>query len=119
MALKYENPHLKNMARSLRKKMTDTERKMWSILRGRKIKNLQFYRQRPIGVYIVDFYCPRKNLLIEIDGGQHYADETIKQDKERSAYLKEKFNLQILRFTNLEVLQNIEGVVKRIIDETK
>ncbi|OIP78369.1 MAG: hypothetical protein CO002_02925 [Candidatus Portnoybacteria bacterium CG_4_8_14_3_um_filter_44_10] len=119
MAWKYEKPQLKNMARSLRSNMTDAERKLWSELRGKKINNLQFYRQRPIGRYIVDFYCPKKNLVIEIDGGQHYEDMAIKLDEKRTNYLKEEFNLRILRFTNLEVLKNIEGVIIRLIEETK
>ncbi len=118
MALKYEKPQLKNIARNLRKNMTDAERKLWSKIRNKQINNLQFYRQRPIGRYIVDFYCPKKNLAVEIDGGQHYTDATVKKDTERTKYLIEKFNLKVLRFTNLDVLQNIEGVMVKIIEET-
>ena len=99
--------------------MTDAERKLWRKLRGKRINNLQFYRQRPIGAYIVDFYCPKKNMVIEIDGGQHYGDKTIVKDTERTKYLEEKFGLKVLRFTNLEILKNTEGVLLRIADETK
>lgn len=99
--------------------MTDAERKLWSKLRGKQINNLQFYRQRPIGQYIVDFYCPKKNLVIEIDGGQHYEDAAIQLDTERVNYLKAKFDLNVLRFTNLEVLKNIEGALMKILEETK
>ncbi len=119
MAWKYEKPQLKNMARGLRKNMTDAERKLWRSLRGRQINNMQFYRQRPIGVYIVDFYCPKKNLAIEIDGGQHYENTVIEKDNKRVKHLEEKFGLKIMRFTNLEVLRNIEGVLLRIIEKTK
>lgn len=119
MAWKYEKPQLKNMARKLRRGMTDAERKLWIKLRGKQINNLQFYRQRPIGMYIVDFYCPKKNIVIEIDGGQHYDNTAMIKDNQRTEYLKNKFGLKILRFTNLEVLKNTEGVLLKIIDETK
>lgn len=119
MAWKYEKPQLKNMARGLRKNMTDAERKLWGSLRGRQINNLQFYRQRPIGVYIVDFYCPEKNVVIEIDGGQHYGDKTIAKDQERTKYIEDRFGLKVLRFTNIEVFKNMEGVLLRIAEETK
>jgi very-short-patch-repair endonuclease len=111
MVWKYEKPQLKKAARSLRNNMTDAEKKLWSKLRGKKISDLQFYRQRPIGKYIVDFYCPKRNLAIEIDGGQHYQDLEIKKDQQRIRDLKEIFNLKVIRFTNLDILKNIEGVV--------
>jgi very-short-patch-repair endonuclease len=117
MAWKYEKPQLKNRARNLRSNMTDAERKLWSELRRKKINNLQFYRQRPVGRYIVDFYCSKINLAIEIDGGQHYDGMVAMKDRERTKYLKEKFNLKILRFTNLEVLKNIDGVIIKIMEK--
>ena len=73
------NPKLKKYSQELRKNMTDAERQLWSKLRGKQLKGLQIYRQRIIGNYIVDFYCPKANLIIEIDGGQHYTDEGIKK----------------------------------------
>jgi very-short-patch-repair endonuclease len=85
--------------------MTDAERKLWSEIHNKQINNLQFYRQRPIGLYVVDFYYSKRNLIIEIDGGQHYEGAAIKKDKARTKYLKEEFSLEILRFTNLEILK--------------
>ena len=67
--------------------MTDAERLLWSRLRGKQLKGLQIYRQRIVGNYIVDFYCPKANLIIEIDGGQHYTDEGINEDKRQDNYL--------------------------------
>lgn len=119
MAWKYEKPHLKNRARKLRREITDAERKLWFKLRDKQINNLQFYRQRPIGLYIVDFYCPKKDLVIEIDGGQHYVDLELAKDYKRTEYLKEKFGLKVLRFTNIEILKNVEGVLLKIIKEIK
>jgi very-short-patch-repair endonuclease len=118
MAWKYDKAQLKSNARKLRNGMTDAERKLWSKLRGKQINNIQFYRQRPIGKYIVDFYCPIRKLVIEIDGRQHYEDDGLKKDQERTEYLSKQFGLKILRFSNLDVLKNSEGVIQRISDET-
>jgi len=117
MVWKYDKTQLKSNARKLRNGMTDAERKLWSKLRGKQINNMQFYRQRPIGKYIVDFYCPKMNLAIELDGGQHYEDDGLKKDQERTEYLNKQFELKILRFSNLDVLKNIDGVILRIADE--
>ena len=109
------NPKLKKRARRLRKNMTDAEVKLWNHLRRKQIKGLQFFRQRPIGNYIVDFYAPEAKLVIEVDGGQHYEDEGVEYDEKRDAFL-EGYGLKVVRFSNLDVIQNIEGVVKRIIE---
>jgi len=109
---------LKRNARLLRKNMTDAELRLWSKIRKRQIANLQFYRQKPLGKYIVDFYCHNKKLVIEIDGGQHFEIKNIREDRERDNYFKNRLKLRVLRFTNLEVLQNIEGVFDEIIKET-
>ncbi|HEY3303744.1 MAG TPA: endonuclease domain-containing protein [Candidatus Binatia bacterium] len=54
--------------------MTDVEKLLWSRIRGRQLKGFQVYRQKPVGSFIVDFYCPKANLVIELDGGQHYSE---------------------------------------------
>ena len=72
--------HLKEIARSLRKNMTDSERVLWSRLRSKQILGLQFYRQKPIGGYIVDFYAPKAKLVIEIDGSQHMEAKHFEKD---------------------------------------
>jgi len=110
--LKY-NPKLKDRSRALRKKMTEAEVKLWTCIRKKQVADLQFHRQRPIGNYIVDFYCPDAKLVIEVDGGQHYQNEGREYDKERDAFLK-GLELKVLRFSNLDVLKNIAGVMDRI-----
>jgi len=67
--------HLKKYSRRLRKEMTEAERVLWSRIRGKQLKGLQVYRQKPIGRFVVDFYCPKAKLVIEVDGGQHYTEE--------------------------------------------
>ena len=100
----------------LRKNMTDAEKLLWSKVRGKQIKNAQFYRQKIIGNFIVDFYCPKARLVIEVDGGQHYEKAGIKKDKNRDKYLQ-SLGLKVLRFTNIEVLKNIEGAFDKIYNE--
>ncbi len=90
--------------------MTEAEIALWNKLRRKQLCNLQFYRQKPLGQYIVDFYCPRAKLVIELDGGQHYSDEGAKKDALRDAELRE-LGLSVLRFSNHDVLKNIDGVV--------
>jgi len=63
------NKELKGFSRTLRKNMTSAEKLLWSKIRGKQLKNCQFYRQKIIGNYIVDFFCPKANLVIEVDGG--------------------------------------------------
>ncbi|MBI4276288.1 endonuclease domain-containing protein [Candidatus Uhrbacteria bacterium] len=89
--------------------MTEAEVRVWNIVRKKQIGGFVFYRQRPIGKYIVDFFCPARQLVIEIDGGQHYTLLEQKRDKVREEYLG-SIGLHVLRFTNIEVMKNIEGV---------
>ena len=90
--------------------MTDTEVLLWARIRKKQIKGIQFLRQRPIGNYIVDFYAPDVQLVIEVDGGQHFSEEGRDYDRQRDAYLK-GLGLRILRFTNSEVFQHMDDIV--------
>jgi very-short-patch-repair endonuclease len=110
------NGNLKQYSRQLRENMTDAERRLWASVRMKQLKRYQFYRQKPIGDYIVDFFCPGAKLVIEIDGSYHLMGETIEYDRIRDDYLS-SLGLRVLRFTNSEVLTDIEGVVKRIREE--
>ena len=83
---------------------------------GMQLKGVQFYRQKPIGNYIADFYCPKAKLIIEIDGSQHYEEKGIKKDKIRDEYFK-SLGLKVLRFTNLDVLKNLNGVLEKIYEK--
>jgi very-short-patch-repair endonuclease len=109
----YYNTELKNFSRQLRKNMTEAEKLLWSKLRCRQLKGLQVYRQRIIGNYIVDFYCPKANLIVELDGGQHYSAEGIQKDTIRDEYLKSQ-GYTVLRFSDREVFANLEGVIEKI-----
>ena len=94
--------------------MTDAEIVLWSKLRKKQLFDLQFYRQKPLGQFIVDFYCPSARLVIELDGGQHYTDDGSSRDTIRDSALSE-MGLCVLRFSNLDVLTNVEGVIAEII----
>lgn len=103
---------LTERARELRRNMTKTEKKIWfEILADKRFKNLRWLRQRPIGGFIVDFYCPQLKLVVEIDGGSH--NEKIAYDDARSKYL-ESFGLKVIRFQNDYVMKNIEGVFRTL-----
>jgi very-short-patch-repair endonuclease len=93
--------------------MTNSEQLLWSRLRRKQILGVQFYRQRPIGNFIVDFYAPGARLVVEVDGSQHFEPEQLAQDRHRSAYL-ERQGLCVLRFDNLEILQKLDAVVNEI-----
>lgn len=110
--LKY-NKKLQPLARELRKNMSDSEKLFWSKVRRKQISGFQFYRQRVIEDYIVDFYCPKAKLVVEIDGGQHYSGKEKRNDALRDNRLKD-LGLRVLRFSNLDVLQKIEGVLEEV-----
>ncbi len=81
---------------------------------GRKqLKGYQFYRQKNIGNYIVDFYCPAAKLIVEVDGGEHYSREGIWKDTVRDAYMV-GLGLKVLRFTDREALENTDKVREEI-----
>ena len=102
-----------NLARNLRKNMTPWERKLWyCFLKGYPVK---FNRQKAIGSYIVDFYCPKAKLAVELDGSGHYQEESQKKDRVRTEEL-ESMGLTVIRFSNLDVDKNFYGVCS-VIDE--
>ncbi|MBQ2696244.1 MAG: endonuclease domain-containing protein [Clostridia bacterium] len=99
------------LAKELRKNMTPWERKLWYMfLRSYPIR---FQRQKTIGNYIVDFYCAKAKLVIELDGSQHYKTQKEKEDSERTEYLKAN-GLQVVRIANCEINQNFNGVCEYI-----
>ena len=102
-------------ARTLRRRLTDSERKLWPILRNRQFAHAKFKRQAPIGHYIVDFVSLAFRLVIELDGGQHNED-TRGYDNARTAWLESQ-GFRMLRFWNNEVSTNLDGVVQRISEE--
>ena len=100
-------------AKQLRKKETPTEKKLWEYLKGKQMEGYKFRRQHPIGRYILDFYCHAKKLVIELDGGYH--QEKLQQwvDEDRTKFLEE-VGLHVVRFTNEEVREEMETVLKKI-----
>ena len=105
------NPSIVPLAKQLRKNMTKEERHLWyDFLRGYPVR---FLRQKVIGSYIVDFYCAKAQLVVELDGSQHYEPEEIRKDKERTAFL-ENYGLKVIRIPNNEVSKNFRGVCEHI-----
>ncbi|MEK7617523.1 MAG: endonuclease domain-containing protein [Patescibacteria group bacterium] len=104
--------HKIQIARKLRNNPTDAEKKLWYFLRSYRILGIKFRRQQPIGRYVVDFVCLPKKLIIELDGSQHLNS---KSDEVRDDWLN-KEGFTVLRFWNNEVLQNIEGVMEKILN---
>ena len=105
------NKFIVHNAKTLRKNMTKEERHLWyDFLRTYPIK---FLRQKILGKYIVDFYSAEAKLIIELDGSQHYEEQSIIKDAERTAYL-EQYDLKIIRIPNNQVNQNFRGVCEYI-----
>ena len=98
-------------AKKLRKEMTPWERKLWyRFLKGYSVR---FQRQKPVGEYIVDFYCAAAKIAVELDGGGHYSPEKQKKDQERTKEI-EKFGIQVIRFCNLDIDKNFYSVCSEI-----
>ena len=107
------NPKLKQLARKLRNKSTISEVLLWNYLKGKQIKGFDFHRQKPIGNYIVDFYCSELLLAIEIDGESHYGNEL--KDRKWQKEI-EKHGVSFLRFDEIYIYYNLDGVVNVIED---
>ncbi len=107
----YYNPRLKQIARKLRKQSTYGEIKLWQYLKNKQLLGYDFHRQKPIGEYIVDFYCPKLKIAIEIDGYSH--NFTFDNDINKEKFLN-KLGIKVLRFLERDVLKNIEGVLEII-----
>ena len=110
-----EHSNRTTLARNLRRKQTDAERKLWLILRSRQFENSKFRRQEPIGKYIVDFVSLERELIIELDGGQHNQQSEMEKDEVRTKWLEKK-GFIVIRFWNNDVLQNIDGVAFKILE---
>jgi very-short-patch-repair endonuclease len=100
-------------AKRLRTNATPHERILWRVLRELPVDGTHFRRQAPIGPYVVDFFCPAKRLVIELDGGHHNDDETAKRDRDRQLWL-EREGYRVVRFWNSEVTSDLNAVLERI-----
>lgn len=114
----FQNPKLIDYRRANRSKSTDAERKLWKYLRDKQLSGYKFQRQYSVGNFILDFYCPKARFGIELDGGQHNEESTMKYDKLRTEYIS-SFNIKVIRFWDNDVLKNTEGVVEVIIRKLK
>jgi very-short-patch-repair endonuclease len=99
-------------ARELRKEMTFAEKRLWQFLRNGQLDGAQFRKQHAVDTYIVDFFCAKSKLVIEVDGDSHA--EQMEYDAARTHWLSEQHQYRVLRFTNQDVLTNIEIVIEAI-----
>ena len=102
-----------SLAKQMRKKPTDAEDALWKILRKYRQAGYIFRRQHPVEFYIADFYCHRLKLVVEVDGDIHLKKEAQDHDEGRTGEL-DRFSIEVLRFTNCEVLENPELVTKKL-----
>jgi very-short-patch-repair endonuclease len=110
--------HLKSLRRALRVQFTPAEARLWKYLQGGQLEGRKFRRQHSIGAYIMDFYCPAERLVIELDGSAHDGEDAWRRDEARTAYL-EKMGIQVVRFENRQVMENLEGVLAVIHERFK
>ncbi len=103
---------IEECARQLRRELTPAERRLWHHLRRGQLAGCEFRRQYPIGRFIVDFYCPQAKLVIEVDGDSHANQAAY--DAERSSWLQTQKQCQVMRFTNVEIHENLPGVLDTI-----
>ncbi len=106
-------PANRRFAKAMRQEMTKAEARLWLRLRKPGIEGLRFRRQTPIGPYIVDFLCPQKRLIVELDGEQHGLHVAAQRDLSRDAWLSDQ-GYRILRFWNSDVMSNLDGVCDTI-----
>ena len=110
---------LQQRARALRRELTPAERKLWQHIRDGQLDGAHFRRQHTIGQYILDFVCIQAKLVVEVDGDIHAEPTQMAHDAARTQWLNEQKQYRVVRFTNAEVLRNVEGVVERIRERLK
>ena len=105
------SPLLLERARAMRAEQVPAEQKLWRRLRNRSLVRLKIRRQVPIGAYVVDFYCAEASVVVEIDGESH--EDRERYDERRTDWLRSR-GLTVIRFNNVEVHENLEGVLSAI-----
>ena len=116
MPIIYYNPKLKALASQLRSRGTKSEILLWNQLKGGQMNGLRFIRQKPIGDFIVDFYCKEVGLVIELDGLSHQYNEVMDMDERKQSYL-ESIGLKVIRFEDEDVIRDMPNVM-RVIEHT-
>ena len=99
----HNRKYLKDRRKELRNNSTQSEKFLWHYIKESKLEGRKFRRQHSIGNFIVDFYCPRERLVVELDGNVHFTDEVIEYDTKRTNFL-ESLNIKVIRFENQEVM---------------
>ena len=112
----YNSYFMKETRRKLRNNATKHEKIMWEKLKWSKFMWLKFRRQHSVWRYILDFYCPKLKIWIELDWNQHLEEKAIEYDKIRSEYL-ESDKIKIYRFSNYEIENNLEKVLEKLKQE--
>ena len=110
--MKHRDPIAASHSRDLRKNLTNPERVLWAAIRSRFLADLKFRRQHPLGNYILDFYCPAKQLAVELDGDSHQGRAD--HDARRTQRLGE-MGIRVIRFSNDDVLSDLESVLEAIL----
>jgi very-short-patch-repair endonuclease len=108
---------MQERARELRQELTPAEKKLWAYLRGDQLAGWHWRRQHAVGTYIVDFFCARAKLVVEVDGDTHAEPEQADYDIERTRWLTQEKGYTVIRFTNHEIFQQTEAVVLQIIKQ--
>ena len=108
-------PSLRPLRRQLRMTLTPAEARLWKHLQSRQLAGRKFRRQHSIGPYVLDFYCPREHLAVELDGAAHDHERAVERDEARTRYL-ESHGIKVVRFENRDVMNNMEGVLQAIKD---
>jgi very-short-patch-repair endonuclease len=109
---------LKSRAQILRAEPTPAEQAMWEILRDRRLEGIKFRRQKPISIFVADFYCPELKLVVELDGDVHADPRQAAHDENRDFYLR-SVGCTILRFPNHDLFENREAVLTKILDTVR
>ena len=111
--VKYNDPFFTNFRKNLRNNSTSAEACLWFYLKQKKIEGRKFTRQKSIGNFIIDFYCPEEKLAIELDGEQHFWEEGMKRDIRKTNFLESQ-GIIVLRFENKWVFEDIEFILGEI-----
>lgn len=107
------NVSLKPLRRQLRSALTPAEAVLWKQLQSRQLAGRKFRRQHSVGPFVLDFYCPRERIAVELDGAAHDHERAAQRDEARTSYLQ-SLGIRVVRFENRDVIENLEGVLKAI-----
>jgi very-short-patch-repair endonuclease len=111
----YNDSRYKQRRQKLRNSATESEQRLWFALRKRNLGGYKFQRQYGVGPFIVDFYCPSRRLVVEVDGGQHFEPIQRAYDNERTKFLN-SHGICVVRVTNAEVMNDIDSVLEKILE---